>query len=85
MPETTTTELTGCLIIPTWDKGHAQVNWNKHDPKDVEVARQAFMKQKALGYAAYRVDPKSGDKGEVLKEFDANAEKIILVPPFAGG
>lgn len=73
------------LIIPSYNEGHAEYRWNKNDPKDVEQAREAFIKQKAKGYLAYRVDPKTGDKGEVIKEFDPSAEKIIMVPPIAGG
>lgn len=75
----------GVLIIPTYDQGHATFKWDKKDPKDVEIARDAFIKNKARGYSAYRVDPKTGDKGEIIKEFDPNAEQIIMLPPLAGG
>lgn len=73
------------MIVPSWDEGHAEIRWKKNDPKDIEIARTTFVEKKAKGYMAYRVDPKTGDKGEVLKEFDPNAEQIILLPPFAGG
>lgn len=76
---------TGLIIVPSWDEGHAEFNWSRDDEKDVEAARVYFTRMKALGYAAYRADPKTGGKGEVLKEFDPKAEKIIMVPPFAGG
>lgn len=76
---------TGALIVPSWDTGHAKYEWDKDDPADVEEARKIFNEKKKLGYSAYRVDPKSGDKGEILKEFDPNAGQIIMVPAFKGG
>lgn len=76
---------TGTLIIPQWDTGHAEFKWDKNDAKDIDLARETFVKYKAKGYMAYRVDPKSGGKGEVLKEFDPKAEQIIMTPPLAGG
>jgi hypothetical protein len=76
---------TGVLIVPQWDLGHAEFRWDKKDKADVDAARKHFVELKAKGYSAFRVDPKSGDKGEVLKEFDEGAEKIIMVPPVIGG
>lgn len=76
---------TGVLLIPKFDEGHAKIEWDSKDPKDVEAARDMFIKQKAKGYAAYRVDPKNGDKGEKITEFDPKAEKIIMIPAIAGG
>ena len=76
---------TGELLIPRWDEGHAKHEWDKSKPHEVESARKVFADYKAKGYAAYRIDPKSGDKGDVIKEFDPAAERIILTPPFAGG
>lgn len=76
---------TGVLLIPSWNEGHAKIEWDAKDPNDVEAARDMFVKNKAKGYAAYRVDPKSGDKGEKITEFDPKAEKIIMIPQIAGG
>ena len=79
---------TGALIIPKFDQGHAKLAWDKNDPKDVEIAREEFKKAKASGYAAYRVDPKDpkgNTKGEILTEFDPNAEQIIMLPQLKGG
>jgi hypothetical protein len=75
----------GVMIVPKWDEGHAEFKWKKGDPKDVEDARKYFLEKKAEGYLAYRVDPKSGDKGEVMKEFDPNAGHVFLIPPMKGG
>lgn len=76
---------TGCLIVPSHDTGHATYEWDKADPADVAEARKIFAEKKKLGYVAYRVDPKSGDKGAVIKDFDPEAGKVVLLPPFAGG
>lgn len=76
---------TGVLVVPSWDTGHAKFEWDQADKADVEAARKHFVELKAKGYLCYRVDPKTGDKGAVVKEFDPGAEKLIMVPPFAGG
>jgi hypothetical protein len=76
---------TGVLIVPSWDEGHAEFAWDKKNEIDTAAARKHFVELKAKGYMCYRVDPKSGDKGEVVKEFDPTAEKLIMVPPIIGG
>ena len=76
---------TGCLIVPSFDTGHATHQWDKDDPEDVAEARKTFNKLKGLGYSFFRVDPKSGDKGQQIKDFDPAAGKIIATPAFAGG
>ena len=73
------------LIIPRWDEGDTRLEWAPDKPKEIEAARAAFIKLKAEGYQAYRIDPKSGEKGEKIKEFDEKAQKIVMIPPFAGG
>jgi hypothetical protein len=75
---------TGALIVPD-ATGHAKYEWDKEDPADVEEMRKIFNQKKALGFSAYRIDPKTGDKGSIIKEFDPTAERVILVPPMAGG
>lgn len=64
--------------------GDTKTIWDKDNATEVEVARETFAKLKKKGYLAYRVK-KDGEKGEVIKEFDPDAEKIILAPPMAGG
>lgn len=76
---------TGVMIVPKWDEGDTEIKWNKDKSGEVDAAKKHFLDLKAQGYAAYRVDPKNGEKGEKIKEFDAKAEKIVMIPPFAGG
>lgn len=76
---------TGVLIVPKWDEGDVRQEWDRNKKDEVEAARKLFVDLKAKGYKAYRLDPKSGAKGDIIKEFDPNAEKIVMAPPFAGG
>lgn len=65
-------------------KGDVKVEWNPDNKKEVEVAESAFKENKKRGFSAFRVYD-DWRKGEQLRAFDAKAEKIIFVPPLAGG
>ena len=58
--------------------------WDKNNDAEVEAAKALFTSLRKRGYLIYRVD-KKGDKGEMLTEFDPNAEKLIASPPMVGG
>lgn len=64
--------------------GDTKIIWDRTKEAEKEHARDTFDRFKAKGYAAYKVNNK-GDKGEVLKTFDPDAEKMILAPPTVGG
>lgn len=64
--------------------GHTRVIWDEDKAAEVENARRTFDDLTKKGYKAFRVK-KDGSEGEPMKSFDANAEKMILVPPIAGG
>lgn len=64
--------------------GDTKTIWDSDKPDEVEVARETFKKLTKKGYVAYAVD-KDGNKGKVVKDFDPDAEKLILSPPLAGG
>lgn len=64
--------------------GDTKMIWDAEKPDEVAHARDTFEKFKKKGYAAYRVN-KKGDQGEVLREFDPEAEKMILAPQMVGG
>lgn len=64
--------------------GDTKIIWDPDKADEVETARETFNKLKKKGYMAYAVDRK-GDKGTVLREFDPNAEKLILAPATVGG
>ena len=64
--------------------GDTKLIWDPDKADEVETARDTFNKLKKKGYVAYSVNRK-GDKGEVLREFDPTAEKMILAPQMVGG
>lgn len=68
------------------EKGDAKIMWNKDEPAEVEVARAAFDKLTGYHrYAAFHVKGREGKPAGPMAEFDADAERIILVPQLAGG
>ena len=64
--------------------GDTKIIWDSANEDEVEEAKRTFKNLKDKGYAAYSVN-KKGDKGEVIKKFDADAERIIMAPPMVGG
>lgn len=64
--------------------GDTRLMWDRNNPEEVARAKQRFDEMKAKRYLAYKVT-KKGDQGEVLKDFDPAAERIILTPPMRGG
>lgn len=69
----------------TLDKsGDTKIIWDPDNPAEVEAAKATFDSLKKKGYLGYKVDRK-GEKGEVLKSFDPEAEKLIMAPQMVGG
>lgn len=64
--------------------GDTRSIWDPSKPDEVEAAKATFDALRAKGYLAYSVK-RDGDKGEVMREFDPQAGKVILCPPLAGG
>lgn len=64
--------------------GDTKVIWDPKNADEVEAAEMQFNALKKKGFIAYTVN-KKGDKGEIIRKFDPDAEKIILSPPLAGG
>lgn len=64
--------------------GDTKTIWDKSNPDEVAAAKATFDALKKKGYLSFRVKD-DGKPGEAIKEFDPNAEKIILSPPVAGG
>jgi hypothetical protein len=64
--------------------GDTKVIWSDDNPDEVENARRTFNDLRKKGYTAYAVGAK-GAKGEVVREFDPSAEKLILAPALVGG
>lgn len=66
------------------DTGDTKLIWDPEKEAEVENARRTFNDLRKKKYNAYSVK-KNGDKGEIITEFDPEAEKIIMAPPMAGG
>lgn len=65
--------------------GDKKTIWNRANTVEVEAARKEFKHFKDSGYIAYKVQGEKGERGEVLSEFDPQAERIIFAPPMRGG
>ena len=65
--------------------GDTRIMWDPRSKDEVATAKAAFDAAKKKGMLAYTVDPDSADKGDVIREFDPQAGKIIMSRPLAGG
>lgn len=63
--------------------GDMRISWNSENDKEVAVARETFDKRIKEGWTAFR--EKMGIKGDKIRVFDSDAERIILIPPISGG
>lgn len=73
------------LCVMDRQAGDTRVMWDPDNADEVEAARAAFDKLRGeKKFVAYKV-AEPGDKGEVIREFDPQAGKIILAPPMVGG
>lgn len=70
-----------CQLAP---EGDLKTVWDSEQPEEVRAARAQYDSLKAKGYLAFKVK-KDGEKGDLIKEFDPEAEKIIMTPPLRGG
>lgn len=67
-------------------EGDTKHIWDKTQPAEVEAARAMWTKLVVDNrYLAFSVKGKDGAKGDQMREFDPNAERIIFVPQMQGG
>ena len=66
-------------------KGDTRITWDADNAEEVASAKRTWDdlvgKKKFKGFSVNR----KGDPGTELKAFDPDAEKLIIVPPMAGG
>lgn len=75
----------GKHVIAILDKtGDTKIIWDPTNEVEVENARRTFDDMKAKGFTAYSVN-RRGDKDAVVREFDPDAQKLILTPALVGG
>lgn len=65
--------------------GDVKVMWDRTKKIEVDAMRKLFADLRSKGYAAYTVNDKDGNKGTVVREFDPDLERLIMIPPMAGG
>jgi hypothetical protein len=65
--------------------GDQKVMWDSSSTDEVDAARETFKRLTKAGYLAYRAEGKKGEQGTQIREFDPDAERIILVKPHQGG
>lgn len=75
----------GHSVMEIMDRtGDTKKIWDPNKPVEVEDARRSFEELRKKGYAAYKVN-EDGTAGEVIREFDPSAGRVIMRPPMAGG
>jgi tRNA U38,U39,U40 pseudouridine synthase TruA len=65
--------------------GDTKIIWNPDNSDEVDAAKKTF--DDLVGnkrFCAFKVSA-DGKKGEQIREFDKDAEKLIIAPPMAGG
>jgi hypothetical protein len=65
--------------------GDTRVMWDRANSDEVAAARAQFEALTKKGFIAYRAEGKEGTRGEVIRKFDPEAERIILVRQLVGG
>lgn len=83
---TQTQDRTQNVLHITDETGDTRIMWDPAVKDEVAAAKAAFKTAKDKGMLAYSVDPDSGGRtGEVIREFDPQAGKIIMVRQTRGG
>lgn len=66
------------------ETGDTKTIWNPENVDEVQAARDTFDLLKRKNYLAYSVK-NDGEKGNIIRKFDPELGKIIMVPPVIGG
>lgn len=64
--------------------GDVKISWNSENEKEITIVKEIFEKKIKEGWSAFRETFK-GEKGERIKIFDRDVERIVLVPQISGG
>lgn len=65
--------------------GDTRVMWDPADPASVEIAKKAFDEAKDRKFLAYEVGAQGERTGTVIRTFNKDLGKVIMVPQMAGG
>lgn len=61
------------------------VEWDPANPAEVATATEAFNTAQREGVPLAYTVPASGEQGEVIRDFDPEADEIIMTRQMAGG
>jgi hypothetical protein len=75
---------TGTMNILT-GAGDTKIIWDSEKRDEVDAARNHFDDLLKKKYLAFRAEGREGSRGEQIKRFDPDLERIIMVPPSVGG
>lgn len=64
--------------------GDTRIEWDPNNPAEIEMAKAAFKAAQDKKYLIYKLGA-DGQKGELLRNFDPTAERIIAAPQTVGG
>lgn len=64
--------------------GDTRIEWDPAVREEVSIAKKAFEAAKKKGYLTYKLDS-HGNQGELIREFDPRAERIVATPQTVGG
>ena len=73
-----------CELAIMSHKGDTKVVWDPSNEDETAAAKAQFDTLVGKGFSAFKVQGK-GEKGDMIREFDPTAGKIILIPALAGG
>jgi hypothetical protein len=65
--------------------GDTKIMWNADNQDEVRAARLHFQSLREKHYLAFKAEGREGTRGTQITEFDANLERIIMVPRSVGG
>jgi len=68
-----------------FEGGDTRLTWDADNADEVEAARRTFAMLTGKGHQAFQVGRKGEKTDKVVREFDPNAEKLILAPAIRGG
>lgn len=64
--------------------GDTKYTWDIDNQDEVDVVAETFRRLKRKNYLAYSVK-NNGKKNEIIREFNPELGKIIMIPPVVGG
>lgn len=74
----------GVLQVMDRQHGDYRIMWDRSKPEEVLEARHTFERLRGQRYLAYTVS-EDGTRGETVRDFDPEAQRVILAPQLQGG